>query len=74
MGLTNAHAVVIGVSQYWRVRPRSSVADAEGVADVLRDPGGYDPANVVLLQESDASREQSASRTRSALSYGSAAV
>ena len=58
MGLTNAHAVVIGVSQYRRVRPRSSVADAEGVADVLRDPGGYDPANVVLLQESDASREQ----------------
>ena len=58
MGLTNAHAVVIGVSQYRSVRPRSSVADAEGVADVLRDPGGYDPANVVLLQESDATREQ----------------
>jgi hypothetical protein len=60
MGLTNAHAVVIGVSQYRRVRPLSSVADAEGVAAALRDPdaGSYDPANVVLLQESDASREQ----------------
>ena len=60
MGLTNAHAVVIGVSQYRRIPPLSSVADAEGVAGVLRDPdaGGYDPANVVLLQESDATREQ----------------
>src|SRR6185295_18007610 len=60
MDLTNAHAVVIGVSQYRRVQPLPSVADAESVAGVLRDPdaGGYDPANVVLLQESDATREQ----------------
>jgi len=60
MSLTNAHAVVIGVSQYRRVRPLPSVADAEGMAGVLRDPGacGYDPANVVLLQESDATRDQ----------------
>jgi caspase domain-containing protein/TIR domain-containing protein len=60
MSLTNAHAVVIGVSQYRRIRPLPSVADAEGVAGVLRDPAacGYDPANVVLLQESDATRDQ----------------
>ena len=60
MGLTDAHAVVIGVSQYRRVPPLASVADAESVAGVLRDPdaGGYDPANVVLLQESDATRDQ----------------
>jgi hypothetical protein len=60
MSLTNAHAVVIGVSQYRRIRPLPSVADAEGVAAVLRDPaaGGYDPTNVALLQESDATREQ----------------
>ncbi|HEX3481881.1 MAG TPA: caspase family protein [Kofleriaceae bacterium] len=60
MGLTNAHAVVIGVSQYRRIPPLPSVADAEGVAGVLRDPAGcgYDPANVVLLQESDATRDQ----------------
>src|SRR3954471_17785743 len=60
MSLTNAHAVVIGVSQYRHVRPLPSVADAEGMAGVLRDPDacGYDPANVVLLQESDATREQ----------------
>jgi hypothetical protein len=60
MALTHAHAVVIGVSQYRRVPPLPSVADAEGVAGVLCDPhaGGYDPANVVLLQESDATREQ----------------
>jgi len=60
MDVTNAHAVVIGASQYRRVRPLPSVADAEAVAGVLRDPGagGYDPANVVLLQESDATREQ----------------
>jgi hypothetical protein len=60
MDVTNAHAIVIGVSQYRRVRPLLSVADAEGVAGVLRDPGagGYDPASVVLLQESDATRDQ----------------
>src|SRR3954471_5224783 len=60
MSLTNAHAVVIGVSQYRRIRPLPSVADAEGVAGVLRDPaaGGYDPANVALVQESDATRDQ----------------
>ncbi len=60
MSLTNAHAVVIGVSQYRRIRPLPSVADAEGVAGVLRDPAacGYDPANVAVLQESDATREQ----------------
>lgn len=60
MSLTNAHAIVIGVSQYRRVRPLPSVADADSVAGVLRDPAacGYDPANVAVLQESDATREQ----------------
>lgn len=60
MNTTNAHALVIGVSQYRHIRPLPSVADAEDLAGVLRDPAicGYDPAHVALLQESDATREQ----------------
>jgi hypothetical protein len=56
----NAHALVIGVSQYRHIQPLPSVADAEDLAGVLRDPAacGYDPASVTLLQESDATREQ----------------
>jgi hypothetical protein len=58
MSLTNAHAVVIGVSQYPHVQSLPRVADAEDLAGVLRDPSscGYDPANVTLLQESTATR------------------
>jgi uncharacterized caspase-like protein len=54
----NAHALVIGVSQYQHIRPLPRVADAEDLAGVLRDPAacGYDPANVTLLQESAATR------------------
>jgi hypothetical protein len=55
----NAHALVIGVSQYPHIRALPRVADAEDLAGVLRDPaaGGYDPANVVLLQEARATRD-----------------
>jgi hypothetical protein len=54
----NSHALVIGVSQYQHIRPLPHVADAEDLAGVLRDPAacGYDPANVTLLQESEATR------------------
>lgn len=60
MRLTNARALVIGVSRYRHIRPLPPVADAEDLAGVLRDPGacGYDPAHVALLQESDATRDQ----------------
>lgn len=54
--IMNAHALVIGVSQYRHIRPLPRVADAEDLADVLRDTNtcGYDPANVTLLQDSEA--------------------
>ncbi|HEX3766262.1 MAG TPA: caspase family protein [Kofleriaceae bacterium] len=60
MSLTNARALVIGVSQYRRIPPLPSVADAEDLAGLLCDPArcGYAPANVALLQESDATRDQ----------------
>ncbi|TMQ21628.1 MAG: TIR domain-containing protein [Deltaproteobacteria bacterium] len=54
----HAHALVIGVSQYRHIRPLPRVADAEDLAGILRDPAacGYDPANVVLLQDEQATR------------------
>lgn len=60
MSLTNARALVIGVSQYRRIPPLPSVADAEDLASMLCDPAlcGYAPAHVALLQESDATRDQ----------------
>jgi hypothetical protein len=58
MSLTNAYALVIGVSQYRHIQPLPRVADAEDLAGVLRDPSscGYEPANVTLLQEAEATR------------------
>jgi len=54
----NAHALVIGVSQYRHIRPLPPVADAVDLAGILRDSStcGYDPANVTLLQEAEAMR------------------
>jgi hypothetical protein len=57
-GLPDAHALVIGVSAYQRVRPLPAVQDAEDVAAVLADParGGYPAANVRLLLDEAATR------------------
>jgi hypothetical protein len=54
----NAHALVIGVSQYHHVQRLPRVDDAEDVAAVLRDPAacGYEPGNVAVLQEWEATR------------------
>jgi hypothetical protein len=54
----NTHALVIGVSQYQHIRPLPPVAYATDLAGILRDPSacGYDPANVALLQEAEATR------------------
>lgn len=54
----NAHALIIGVSQYRHIRPLPPVADAIDLAGILRDPStcGYDPSNVTLLQESEVIR------------------
>lgn len=58
MHLPSAHAVVIGITQYQRLPPLPRVADADDIASLLCDPTacGYPTANVVLLQEADASR------------------
>jgi len=60
MTMTNAHALVIGASQYLHLPPLPPVDDAADLAGVLRDPAacGYDPANVVVLQESQATRDR----------------
>ncbi|HSK03826.1 MAG TPA: caspase family protein [Kofleriaceae bacterium] len=57
-GLPDAHALVIGVSAYQRVRPLPAVHDAEDVAAVLADParGGYPAGNVRILLEERATR------------------
>jgi uncharacterized caspase-like protein len=54
----NAHALVIGVSQYEHVQRLPRVDDAEDVAAVLRDPAacGYEPSNVAVLKEWEATR------------------
>ena len=54
----NRYALVIGASQYRHLRPLPAVADAEDLAGVLRDPSAcdYGAANVMLLQESEATR------------------
>src|SRR5262245_47007717 len=54
----NAHALVIGVSQYPHVQRLPRVHDAEDLAAVLRDPAacGYEPGNVAVLEEWEATR------------------
>ncbi|HET7504842.1 MAG TPA: caspase family protein [Kofleriaceae bacterium] len=54
----DAHALVIGASQYQHIQPLPRVADAEDVAAVLGDPAacGYDLANVALVEEAQATR------------------
>ena len=54
----NAHALVIGVSQYRHIRPLPHAADAVDLAAILRDPSacGYDAARVMLLEDAAATR------------------
>src|SRR4051794_7936248 len=54
----NAHALVIGVSQYQQIRSLPPVADADDLARLLRDPaaGDYDPAHVAVLEDAAATR------------------
>jgi hypothetical protein len=54
----DAHALVIGISAYRRVRRLPAVHDAQDVAAVLADPArcGYPPGNVRVLLEEAATR------------------
>ncbi len=58
MRLRDAHALVIGVSAYRRVRPLPRTFDAEDVADCLRSPdcGAYPPGQVRTLLEGEATK------------------
>lgn len=56
--MQDAHALVVGVSAYERVRPLPPVQDAQDVAAALVDPQrcGYPAANVRVLLDEDATR------------------
>ncbi|MEZ4362789.1 MAG: caspase family protein [Kofleriaceae bacterium] len=58
MPLQDAHALVIGVSQYAHVAPLRETQDAADIAATLEDPRlcGYPPGNVRLLLEGQATR------------------
>jgi Caspase domain/TIR domain len=58
MLLEDAHALVIGVSQYQRVSPLRATQDAQDMAAALSDPSlcGYPPGNVHVLLEAQATR------------------
>jgi metacaspase-1 len=73
MSFQDAHALVVGISAYQRVRPLPAVQDAQDVAAVLADPArcGYPAANVRMLLEEAATRaailealDEFAARTR----------
>ena len=57
-GLTDAHALVVGIAGYERVRalPKSVLDDARVIAKVLGDPDlcAYPPGNVRLLVDEEA--------------------
>src|SRR5690349_10135845 len=52
----NAHALLIGVSQYREIRPLPAVADTDDLAAVLRDPASGDYGHVDVLQDASATR------------------
>jgi len=69
----DAHALVVGISAYQRVRPLPAVHDAQDVAEVLADPArcGYPAVQVRMLLEEAATRaaildalDELAARTR----------
>jgi hypothetical protein len=74
MSFQDAHALVVGISAYQRVRPLPAVQDAQDVAAALADPAlcGYPAVNVRMLLEEAATRaailgalDELAARTRS---------
>src|SRR5271157_2668774 len=58
--LHNAHALVIGIADYANIRKLPKVRDAEDLAAAIIDPAlcGYDPKNVTILLEQDATRDK----------------
>ncbi len=58
--IDNAHALVIGIADYANIRKLPKVQDAEDLAAALVDPSlcGYDPMNVAVLLDGDATRQK----------------
>jgi len=58
--LDNAHALIIGIADYTNIRKLPKVQDAQDLAAALVDPAlcGYDPKNVTILLEQDATRDK----------------
>jgi uncharacterized caspase-like protein len=58
--LDNAHALVVGIADYFNIRKLPRGRDAEDIAAALTDPAlcGYDPRNVTVLLDSDATRDK----------------
>lgn len=59
-GMDNAYALVIGIANYQNINglPPTVLNDAQEVHNLLVDPGlcGYDPVNVTLLKDQDATQ------------------
>jgi len=59
--MEDAHALVIGIANYRHINklPPTVLADAQAIHDLLIDPQhcGYDPDNVCLLQDEDATHD-----------------
>ena len=58
--LSNAQALIVGISDYANIRKLPKVRDAEDLAAALVDPTlcGYDPRNVVVLLDHDATKDK----------------
>jgi hypothetical protein len=58
--LDNAHALVVGIADYANIRKLPKVRDAEDLATAIGDPElcGYDPKNVTVLLDGEATREK----------------
>jgi hypothetical protein len=59
-GMENAHALVIGIANYQHISglPATVLNDAQEIYNLLIDPGlcGYQPGNVTLLRDQDATQ------------------
>ena len=57
--IDNAHALVVGIADYKNIRKLPKVQDAEDMAEALVDPAlcGYDPKNVTVLLDQDATQD-----------------
>jgi len=58
--LGNAQALVVGIADYANIRKLPKVQDAEDLAAALADPAlcGYDPKNVAVLLDHDATKDK----------------